>query len=74
MKGTWKPKAAGILNIISGAFFFIGGITILSLLGQPATATPWASTAQHHQYSPRDRLHGERGTTETTKLSSLAHQ
>jgi len=47
MERTWKPTTAGILNIISGAFFLIGGITILSLLGQPTMATPWASYAMY---------------------------
>jgi len=31
MKRTWMPKAAGILNIISGTFFLIGGIVIATL-------------------------------------------
>ena len=47
MERTWKPTTAGILNIISGAFFLIGGITVLSLLGQPIMATPWASYAMY---------------------------
>ena len=47
MERTWKPTTAGILNIISGVFFLIGGITVLSLLGQPIMATPWASYAMY---------------------------
>jgi len=47
MKRTRKPTTAGILNIISGAFFLIGGIVIVSLLVQPATATSWASYAMY---------------------------
>ena len=43
MKRTWNPAIAGILNIISGAFFLIGGIIIVGLLDQAALATPWAS-------------------------------
>ena len=42
MSRTWKPTMAGILNVISGAFFIIGGIIILSLLGELRVATPWA--------------------------------
>ena len=34
MKRTWKPITAGILNMISGIFFLIGGITIVSA-GKP---------------------------------------
>jgi len=34
MKRTWKPITAGILNMISGVFFFIGGITIVGV-GKP---------------------------------------
>ena len=45
MERTWKPRTAGILNIISGAFFLVGGITVLSLLGQPVVAKPWAGYA-----------------------------
>jgi len=45
MTRTWKVTTAGILNIISGAFFLIGGITVLGLLDQPTMATPWASYA-----------------------------
>jgi len=41
MKRTWKPTIAGILNIVSGAFFIVGGITVLGLLGQPI-AMSWA--------------------------------
>ena len=43
MKRTWEPVIAGILNIISGAFFLVGGIIIVGLLGQPTLVTPWAS-------------------------------
>jgi len=47
MEGTWKPAAAGILNIISGAFFLIAGITIIGLLDTPmATAV-----ARYYMYS-----------------------
>ena len=28
MERTWRPTTAGILNIISGAFFLIGGIAV----------------------------------------------
>ena len=35
MERTWKPTTAGILNIISGAFFLIAGISVISLLGTP---------------------------------------
>jgi len=34
VKRTWKPITAGILNMISGIFFLIGGITIVSA-GKP---------------------------------------
>jgi len=34
MKRTWKPITAGILNMISGVFFLIGGITIVGV-GKP---------------------------------------
>ena len=47
MKRTWKPTTAGILNMISGTFFLIGGITIISLLGRPTMAVPWASYAMY---------------------------
>ena len=47
MERTWKATTAGILNIISGAFFLLGGITIFSLLGQPAMATTWAGYAMY---------------------------
>ena len=47
MERTRKPTTVGILNIISGAFFLVGGITVLSLLGQPIMATPWASYAMY---------------------------
>jgi len=46
MERTWMPTAAGILNVISGAFFLFGGITILGLLGQPM-AVSWASYAMY---------------------------
>ncbi|HEX76694.1 MAG TPA: hypothetical protein G4O12_08990 [Dehalococcoidia bacterium] len=42
MKRTWKPTTAGVLNIISGIFLFIGGISVLGLLGQPMAAS-WAN-------------------------------
>jgi len=35
MVRTWKTTTAGILNIVSGVFVLISGITIVSLLGQP---------------------------------------
>jgi len=54
MLKTWKPTTAGILNIISGAFFLIGGIIVLSLLDQPRVAVPWASYAMYSM-----RLEGE---------------
>jgi len=44
---AWKPTVAGLLNVISGIFFVIGGITILSLLSQPRAAVPWASYASY---------------------------
>jgi hypothetical protein len=47
MERTWMPKAAGILNIISGALFLLGGITVLGLLGQPTMAIPWANYAMY---------------------------
>jgi len=47
MERTWKPTTAGILNIISGAFFLFGGITVLGLLGQPTMAMPWVSYAMY---------------------------
>lgn len=47
MERTWKPTTAGILNIISGVFFLIGGITVLGLLGQPIMVTSWASYAMY---------------------------
>jgi len=42
MNRTCKPIAAGIVNIISGAFFLIGGISILGNINHPA-AISWAS-------------------------------
>ena len=45
MERTWKLTTAGILNIVSGACFLIAGIVIVSSLGQPIMATPWASYA-----------------------------
>ena len=47
MLRTWKPTAAGILNLISGVFFLFGGIIVFSLLGQPKVAVPWASYAMY---------------------------
>jgi len=47
MERTWIPTTAGILNIISGTFFLIAGITVLGLLGQPTVAMPWASYAMY---------------------------
>lgn len=47
MERTWMSTTAGILSIISGAFFLIGGITIVSLLSQPTMATSWASYAMY---------------------------
>ena len=47
MERTWKLKTAGTINIISGTFLLIGGIIIVSLLGQPAMATTWASYAMY---------------------------
>ena len=47
MERTWKPTTAGILNVISGTCFLVGGITVLSLLGQPVVATPWAGYAMY---------------------------
>ena len=44
---TWKPTAAGILNVLSGAFFLIGGIIVISLLGQPRVAVPRARYAMY---------------------------
>ena len=47
MERTWKPTTAGILNMISGAFFLFGGITVLGLLSQPKMAMPWANYAMY---------------------------
>ncbi len=47
MKKTWKPTTAGIINIVSGASFFIGGITVLGIIGQPMAA----SVASYVMYS-----------------------
>lgn len=38
---TWKPVTAGVVNIICGALFLIGGIGILTGMDSPA-ATSWA--------------------------------
>lgn len=46
MTRTWKCTVAGTINLISGTFFLIGGITILGLLGQPL-ATSWAGYAAY---------------------------
>ena len=35
MERTWMPIAAGILNIIAGAFFLLGGIAVATTLGTP---------------------------------------
>ena len=42
MERTWKPTTAGILNIISGGFFLVGGLAMVSLLDTPM-ATSLAS-------------------------------
>jgi len=47
MLRTWEPTMAGILNVISGAFFIMGGIIVLSLLGEPSVAMPWASYSMY---------------------------
>lgn len=47
MKRTWKPLTAGILNVISGAFFLIAGISVISLLGTPMST----AVARYYLYS-----------------------
>ena len=47
MERTRKPTSAGILNIISGAFFLFGGFIIVSLVGQPMAT----SVASYVRYS-----------------------
>ena len=41
MKRTCKPTIAGVINIISGVFFLMGGITIISLIGQPVAESAY---------------------------------
>jgi len=47
MRGTWKPVTAGVINIISGTFFLIGGLAVLGNMGQPIAA----SMASYVMYS-----------------------
>ena len=47
MKRTWKPAAAGILNIISGVLLLMGGITVINLSGTPMAA----AIARYYTYS-----------------------
>ena len=47
MLKTWKPTVAGIFNLISGVFFLLGGIIIISTLSQLEIAMPWASYAMY---------------------------
>jgi len=35
MERTWMPKAAGVLNLVAGAFFLLGGIIVVTTLGTP---------------------------------------
>ena len=35
MERTWMPKAAGVLNLVAGVFFLIGGIALAGLPGTP---------------------------------------
>jgi len=46
MSRTWKPTTAGIINIVCGVFFLIGGITIFSAWGTPM-ATSFAGYAMY---------------------------
>lgn len=41
MSKTWKPKTAGIINIVCGVFLLISGIAVFSAWGTP-TATSFA--------------------------------
>ncbi|MFC1909098.1 hypothetical protein ACFLXD_04510 [Chloroflexota bacterium] len=63
MLKTWKPTMAGILNVISGVFFIIGGIIVVSLLGEPKVAMPWASYAMYSM-----GFEGEPGSPFTTTI------
>ena len=62
MERTLKPTAAGILNIVSGFFFLIGGIAIVGLLGQPMAT----SVAGYVMYST-----GLRGTPSTSFVITI---
>ena len=35
MERTLKPVVAGVLNIVAGAFFLLGGIAVVTTLGTP---------------------------------------
>lgn len=50
------------------------GHTTLDMVNHYLHFTSSQITAQHQKYSPMDRLHGEKGTSESTQLSSSAHQ
>jgi len=47
MERTWMPRTAGILNIVSGAFVLIGGITTATILGTPMAI----SVSRYYMYS-----------------------
>jgi len=32
---TWKPVVAGVLSLVAGAFFLLGGIAVITTLGTP---------------------------------------
>jgi len=46
MKTTWKPTTAGIVNIICGFLFLIGGLGVLAGIGSPASLS-WTGYVMH---------------------------
>ena len=65
MKRTSKPTIAGVINIISGVFFLMGGITIINLTGQPVTESAYS----YVKYSME--LSGTPGTPTITTIIAM---
>jgi len=62
MSRTWKPTTAGIINIVCGVFFLIGGIAVFSAWGTP-TATSFAGYVMYTM--------GQSGTPDTSYTNTV---
>ena len=65
MEETWKPTTVGVINIVTGAFFLLGGIAVIGGSDQPIGA----SAARYVSYSMG--LGGEPGSAFITTLIAI---